>query len=147
MVVEAHIGQPIDNVPNCRIVSEPAQSLMEGSLVNICLNSTTVIGSRLLNRNTVLPLFAKQLIAPNRGLLQKFLDLFTVATSEDEFKQTLHRSLKGESFEQGDEIRLKELLRLQLGNDDGHAAGRLNHLVSNAVDQRRSRLGKAIKGF
>ena len=148
MVVEAHIGRPLDNVPNCRIVNEPAQSLMEGSLANICLNSTTVIESRLLKRNTILPVFAEAADKHQTEVcFRSFLDLFTVATSEDGFKQTLHRSLRGESFVQGDEVRLKELLRLQLGNDDGYAAKRLSQLISNAVDQRSSRLGKTVTGF
>ena len=134
-VVEAHIGQSLDSVPNCRIVNEPAQSLMEGSLANICLNSTTVIESRLLGRNTILPLFSEAADKHQTEVcFRSFLDLFTVATSEDGFKQTLRRSLNGESFVQGDEDRLKELLRLQLGNDDGFAAKRLSHLISNAVD-------------
>ena len=133
-VIESELGCSLDDIPNCRIVGEPAPDLMRQSLANIVLNSTTVIESRIAGRNTIIPLFAE---AAGRHMdmvyFREFLDLFAVATSREDMTEKIERAIKGEILEHGSQARLNQLLERQIGNCEGRSAERLTRTIRAVV--------------
>lgn len=123
-------GRRLADIPNLRVVATPAPELMRRSCANIVLNSTTVIESRILGRNTIMPVFAE---AAGRHAdmvyFRDFLDLFTIAGSKQQLQDFLEQALAGARFEQGTPQRLSAFLSQQIGNPDGRAAARFAELL------------------
>lgn len=143
-VVQEELGVPLTSIPNCRIVSQPAPELMRGSLANVVLNSTTVIESRLLDCNTIIPAFAEA-AAGHRDMVyfRDYFDLFAVADTRDAYTSLIESALAGGDLRRGTTERLHSFLDRQIGNADGKSAHRLAYVARQVANGRAGSLAAA----
>lgn len=143
-IVRSATGLQIRDIPNLRIVGDSAPILMRRSLANIVLNSTTVIESRVLDRNTIIPIFAE---AAGRHAdmiyFRDYLDLFSIAESKQGLQKLLEQALQGHDLRRGSPERLQAFLNQQIGNPDGRAAERFSELLHRAAGKSEYRSGAA----
>jgi hypothetical protein len=130
-VLRTDLGCSIADIPNLEVVNRWAPELIQESSVVICLNSTVVLESRILGRNTIIPVFAEAIDKyPNHVYFQNYLDQFAVATSKADLTDKIRRGLAGERLNPDRTARLDEMFTYYLGGCDGRAA----HRVADVVD-------------
>jgi hypothetical protein len=140
-VVRDSLAVALEEIPNCRIVSQPAPDLMRGSLANIVLNSTTVIESRLLGCNTIIPAFAEAAgIHRDMVYFRDYFDLFAVAETRESYTALIETAIGGGDLRCGAPERLRSFLDRQIGNSDGMSADRLANVARQVANGRTGSL-------
>jgi hypothetical protein len=133
-VLRADLGRGVADIPNLEIVNRWAPELIQESSFVVCLNSTVVLESRILGRNTILPVFAEAVDKyPNHVYFQRYLDQFAVATSKADLTDKMARALSGERLHPDRTPRLDEMFTYYLGGCDGRAAMRVADVVERAM--------------
>jgi hypothetical protein len=107
---------------------------MSRSLANIVLNSTTVIESRLLDCNTIIPVLDEGAgIHRDMVYFRDFFDLFAVAGSTAQLSDLIDVAIQGGSLRRGTAERLKAFLDQQIGNPDGKSGERFLSVVRSVI--------------
>jgi hypothetical protein len=133
-VIVEHLNLSLADIPNCNIVDRPAPELISISNASIVLNSTVVLESRMLGKNTIIPLFAEASGEyADHIYFDEFLDLFAVADSREMFVELIERAIGGEELVANHPERLGALCDKYLGNDDGAVAERVINVFRQEI--------------
>lgn len=125
-VIAEDLGMPLDAIPNCSIVDEPAPDLIAESAATIGFNSTVLIESRTLNCNTIMPCFDEAVGDYTHNVFfPDFRDVFAIADSKADLIVKLEHALAGEPLHPDQPDRVKALCRAYIGFDDGRTAARV----------------------
>jgi hypothetical protein len=123
--IHAELGICARDIPNLRIVNEPALELIDRSRAVIAMNSTVVLEARLRGRPVIMPLFDEAAgVHKDAMYFEEFLDLFAVASSRDAMLALMHEAVAGRLEPAGEPGRVGEALRRYFGHDDGRCADR-----------------------
>jgi len=91
-------GLNANEIPNLIITADiPAQELIERASVVVGINSTTLLEAKLFGRRVVVPLFAEALdkYYDDHVYFHDYMDVFNVATSPDDLKQSIWMNWRG----------------------------------------------------
>jgi hypothetical protein len=128
----------IADIPNLEVVTRSAPELIQESLVVIGLNSTVVLESRMLGRQTIIPVFAEAVTKyPDHVYFHRYLDQFAIAASKQDLRAKIDTALTGVRLQHDDPVRLAEMFHFYLGGDDGRAAHRVADVVTACVEESR----------
>tara|TARA_R110002096_G_scaffold94635_6_gene212913 strand:- start:10419 stop:11750 length:1332 start_codon:yes stop_codon:yes gene_type:complete len=134
-VIKESYDLNINSVKNISYSNINAPELIQNSDVVIGLNSTVLLESILIGRNTVIPKFAEALDKYSDNIyLDPFIDLFNVARSKTDLKQIITNGLKDDFIYEINEKRKNEMLEYYFGFTDGETKNRVvSHLykISN----------------
>ena len=133
-VIKENMNISLKDIPNCKIVNVTAQKLMVNSCANIVFNSTTVLESRILGCNTIIPIFDEAIKEhKNKIYFYKYLDLFTIAKSKQDLKNKINLAINGKKFFQGSIKKVKKMSNYYLGNSDGKSTQRFLKKVEESL--------------
>jgi hypothetical protein len=138
--IRGSLGIEPDTIPNLTITdSIPAQDLIDSAMVVVGLNSTTLLEAKLAKVPVILPLFeeaADKYFATN-VYFQKYMDVFSVADSAEEFCDLLRRSIDGQPPDQKDIP--EAMVQDYLGYFDGKVADRVVAIMRRDIESARQR--------
>ena len=138
-VCNRYLNKDINSIKNLKIIKKPAQELMKNSILNICLNSTVALESRIMGRNTLLPVFAEAKNKHKKNLyFIDFFDLFFLAKSKKQFKQLIQKAIKKELSQEKNNNRLKIMSSYYLGNNDGKCYIRVDKILNEIIDEKKT---------
>lgn len=135
-IAQATNSNPHD-FPNLAIVRESAQELIRDSDAVIAFNSTALLEARILDRPTIMPLFAEAVDRyPDNIYLKEEKDLFHVADSRESLERFVEAILAGEL---GPAVvapdREREIMCEFLGYDDAKSTERVVKSIRRAVQE------------
>jgi len=132
-VVAQATGRSISEISNLSISSLTAPELIRDADVVVGFNSTVLLESLALGRNTVFPMFAEALTKyPDNVYLVNYQDMFTTAHSKAELISLIQDGLSNpERYRPHNVARLQEMMRRYLGFDDGRSLERFVTCLEN----------------
>ena len=146
-VVQESLGRPLDQIPNCRIVGEPAPALIAQSYATIGLNSTVLLESVAMGCNTIMPVFDEAIDKyPHNVYFPAFRDVFAIAGSRGEYMDLIDRAIHGETLSDAPAARRADLFRYYLGYDDGRTADRVAAVLRAVVAGKLPPVCFALEG-
>ncbi len=138
-VCNRYLKIDINSIKNLKIIKKPAQELMKNSILNICLNSTVALESRIMERNTLLPVFEEAKKKHKKNLyFTDFFDLFFLAKSKTQFKKLIQKAIQKELVHAKNYKRLKLMSSYYLGNNDGKCYIRINKILNEIINKKET---------
>lgn len=138
-VCNRYLKIDINSIKNLKIIKKSAQDLMKNSILNICLNSTVALESRIMGRNTLLPIFEEAAKKHKKNLyFINYFDLFYLAKSKIQFEKLMQKAVKKELSQSKNYKRLKTMSSYYLGNKDGKCYIRVNKILNEIIDEKKT---------
>ena len=138
-VCNRYLKVDINSIKNLKIIKKSAQELMKNSILNICLNSTVALESRIMERNTLLPVFEEAKKKHKKNLyFADFFDLFFLAKSKTQFKKLIQKAIQKELVHAKNYKRLKLMSSYYLGNNDGKCYIRINKILNEIINKKET---------
>ena len=125
-VLRPALRKSISDIPNLEWSKTPALMLLRDSTAVIAFNSSVVLESRVLDRPTILPLFAEAMHPHSfQAYFLPFRDVFAVADSAETMVSLVERCLAGEKIMLENQQRLTEMIEYYGGRSDARNAERV----------------------
>jgi hypothetical protein len=140
--VQAATDRPFASIANLRIVDESAVKLMQESVAVIGFNSTVLLESTILNRPTIVPLFAEAAGRHSDSIyLREEMDIFYEAKSRQDLVESIERVLAGgELRPPASPERVRQVMEEYLGHADSRSSERVVEAIVETVGEMRSGL-------
>ena len=136
-VIEQGTGTALADIPNCEIVAEPAPELIQQSCAVVGFNSTVLLESSILGRNSIFPVFAEAIEPyPDYVYFPNFRDVFAVASSKADLRGKLDAAVAGETLSTAPPQRLGELCTFSLGQAEAGSAERVVAVLADLAAGR-----------
>lgn len=134
-VVLRSTGRLLSDIQNLNIRNIDAPELIRDASCVVGFNSTVLLESAIIGRNTVIPHFAEATQHLSKYVyLKPFFDNFTVASSKTDLIEKIQIGLRDpDAFCSIDLNRKKEMVKAYLGFDDGKTLERLVKLMRTNV--------------
>ncbi len=126
-VVYEALNRSIADIPNLFIRSTDAPDLIRDAHCVVGFNSTVLLESVILDRNTIVPYFAEATgHMANYVYLKSYFDVLAVANSKQDLKSKVRTALANpDAFVPIDRERWHHMMQTYLGFDDGKTLERL----------------------
>jgi hypothetical protein len=134
-VVHQALNRYIADIPNLFIRSTDAPELIRDAHCVVGFNSTVLLESAILDRNTIVPYFAEATGHMSEYVyLKPYFDVLAIANSKQDLKSKVRIALANpQAFLPSDRERWHQMMQTYLGFDDGKTLERLVNNLEKCV--------------